>query len=162
MKHLLIVVMMLAPFIAQSQSYQTNRPEIINPIFDSIVQRGLQEGIQVDLILIDRLVEIEVVERTPRRAGGEVVIVEGKKAKIYVAERCIDDPNSLERILAHEIAHVVGIPHCCSNKLCASTMSTYTSINPRDLLYQLQSAPEHWEELFAHPNWHILQSRVAL
>ena len=161
MKHLLTVLMLLAPFIAQSQ-YLTNRPDIINPIFESIVERGLQEGIQVDLILIDRLAEIEVVEETPRKAGAEVVALGKYRAKIYVSERSTQNLQALEWILAHEIAHVIGIPHCCDSEMCTSLMSRYTSVDPSDLFYQLQGKPEHWKELFSHKNWHLLQSRVAL
>lgn len=161
MKHLLILGMFLASFFTHAQHYTTNHPDLINPIYEKIVQRGLNEGIEVDRILEGRLISIQVVKVTPRNAAAEVQALSRVTGVIYIAEYATVNPEALEWLLAHEMSHIIGVPHCCQDTFCTSIMSESTTINPRDLLYPLHKRQENWTELFSHRNWRYLQTRLC-
>ena len=153
---------------AAEPSFQIESP-VVREAYAKLAQRAAVHGKDLHASLKDKIALVQVVPKIPCEGhaphpdGDLGMAIPGEQFVVVLSQISLEDTNSLERSLAHELGHVLLMEHT-SPPLADGTfrweveiMSGGSPSNPTHLLYQLMNHPvysvEMWENYFNQPQF---------
>ena len=158
------IIVVICTFLFISTAWGQQRGVYV--ALDSIINRGLERGVDIRPLLEIHLDTIRVLDAKtmPRPKNPNLTTLLGranflgfdKKNRwtwdIIIAEELLNDFQMLERVLAHELGHTIHMKHCCQEALCLEIMSTGHVTEPSNMFYRIQFHPQEsirfWDVFF--------------
>lgn len=169
MLRFIVLSLLMCSSLTYSQVYVNDYPSMVVKSLESIQERGLNRGVDFNMllnsvhmrgnypviwtnkiILVDSLVDRPdyVIAYTSFDSIGRNKELGGHLLSHIVLENDIlNDPYVTERVLAHELGHVMGLKHECrevsldrssTGQLCDNIMGPLQVTDPRDWEYNIR------------------------
>ena len=93
---------------------ESNRPDLIKPLYDLFIVEARARGLQVDENLAN-LISINIVEN-PRYLGQDsngITWEQNGRFRIELRRASMETEGAAIRVLFHELGHVFGLEDCC-------------------------------------------------